>query len=86
MSQIIANKIEFPAAEILCYYTSIKEGNGCKAKKKVVLFPEISRVKMFYHSPARIVECVSVYIFSISKNKQESKEEKRICRQNRLKK
>ena len=57
-------------------------------------------MKIFYYSPARIVECVSEYIFLISKNKQakksktkqeykkakETKEEKRIFPENRLKK
>ena len=38
--------------------------------KQVVLLPEISWVKI---SPARIVECVSEYIFPISKNKKTSK-------------
>ena len=41
--------------------------------KKVVLFAAIDRVKDFCHSPARIVECVSEYIFLISKNKRKSK-------------
>ena len=41
--------------------------------KQVVLLPEISRVKI---SPARIVECVSEYIFPISKNKKTSKKKK----------
>ena len=54
--------------------------------------------KCFYHSPARIVKCVSEYIFLISKNKQaskkknkntkkpkETKEEKRVSPENRLK-
>ena len=56
----------------------------------------------FYHSPTRIVKCVSEYIFLISKNKQtnkqtnkqnkntkevnETKEEKRISPENRFKK
>ena len=44
-----------------------------QAKKgKIVLFPEIHRVSFFYHSPACIVECVSEYIFLISK-KQKNK-------------
>ena len=43
--------------------------------KQVVLLPEISRVKI---SPARIVECVSEYIFPISKNKKTSKKKTRI--------
>ena len=38
--------------------------------KKVVLFPEIDRVSFFYHSPACIVECVSEYIFLISKKQK----------------
>ena len=42
--------------------------------KKVVLFAAIGRVKDFYHSPAHIVECVSEYIFLISKNKRKSKQ------------
>ena len=49
-----------------------------------------------YHSPARIVECVSEYTFLISKNNKqtkqekkkakETKEEKRISLKNELKK
>ena len=38
--------------------------------KIVVLFPEIGRVKKFYHSLAHIVECVSEYIFLIPKKKK----------------
>ena len=42
-----------------------------QAKKgKIVLFPEIHRVSFFYHSPACIVECVSEYIFLISKKQK----------------
>ena len=43
------------------------------SQKRVVLFPETGRVKKFYYSPARIIECVSEYIFLISKNKQANK-------------
>ena len=70
----------------------------CKAKtKKVTLFPEIDRVKNFYHLTARIVECVlSEYAFLISRNKQtttkirtkkakQTKEENKISPENRLK-
>ena len=46
-------------------------------QKKVVLFPEIGRVKLFYHLPACIVECVLEYTFLISKNnKQTTKKHK----------
>ena len=38
----------------------------------------VCQVKFLHHSPACIVECVSEYIFLISK-KNESKEEKRIA-------
>ena len=38
-------------------------------QKKVALFPEIGEI-LFYHSPARIAECVSEYILLISKNRQ----------------
>ena len=34
--------------------------------KKVVLFSEIGRLKI-YHSPVRLIECVSEYKFLISK-------------------
>ena len=71
----------------------------CKAKtKKVTLFPEIDRMKNFYHLPARIVECVlSEYAFLISRNNKQTttkiktkkakqtKEEKKISPGNRLK-
>ena len=40
--------------------------------KKVALFPEIDRAKIFYHSPARIIECVSEYTFLISKNNKQT--------------
>ena len=58
-------------------------------------------MKKIYYSPARIVECVSEYIFLISEKKQEkkkakqskntkkakqTKEKKRISAENRLKK
>ena len=57
-------------------------------------------MKKIYYSPARIVECVSEYIFLTSKNKQakkakqskntkkakKTKEKKRISVENRLKK
>ena len=51
--------------------------------KKVALFPEIGRIKIFYHSPTRIVECASEYIFLISKkteqtNKQEDKKQTKL--------
>ena len=56
--------------------------------KRLVLFQEIGRVKNFYHSPARIVDCVSKYIFLILKTTtattvriqraKDSKEENRI--------
>ena len=46
---------------------------------KIVLFPEIGRVKIFYHSSALIVECVSEYIFLIKKknNKKQTKLKKK---------
>ena len=34
-------------------------------QKKKVKFPEIGGVKIFYHSPAGIAECLSEYIFLI---------------------
>ena len=55
------------------------------------MFPEIGRIKIFYHSPARIAEFVSEYIFLIFKKKQkkarrqkekETKEEKIISVEN----
>ena len=59
--------------------------------KKVILFLEIGRVKFFYHSSALTVECVSEYLFLISRNKQTSKknknttkEEKRMFPENRI--
>ena len=38
-------------------------------------------MKKFFHSPARIVECVSEYIFLISKNK--NKKQKRVQKKQR---
>ena len=49
-----------------------------EAKKKVVLFPEIGPVKIFYHSPARIVECVSEYIFNFKKKTRRQKMQKKL--------
>ena len=47
--------------------------------KKVVLSPDISQVKfIFYHLPARIVECVSQYIFLTLKKKETKRKEKKI--------
>ena len=43
--------------------------------KIVVLFPEIGRVKKFYHSLAHIVECVSEYIFLIPKEEEKKKQQ-----------
>ena len=43
--------------------------------KKVVLFAEIDRMKIFYHSPTQLVKCVSEYIFLIAKNKQAGKKQ-----------
>ena len=42
------------------------------------MFSEISRVKVFFHLPARIVECLLEYIFLFKKNthKQKVKETK----------
>ena len=49
-----------------------------RPKKKLVLFPEIGRVKFFYHSPARIAEYVSEYTFLSSKNnKTKNKNQKK---------
>ena len=46
-------------------------------KETVVFFPEIGQVKIFYHSPVRLIECVSEYTFLISKNNKQIKEEKK---------
>ena len=54
--------------------------------KKVVLFPEIDRVSFFYHSPACIVECVSEYIFLISKKQKNKAKQEDKKRQKKLKK
>ena len=53
----------------------MKEVKGW-SQKKVVLFPELRWVNIFYHSPARTVEFVSEYIHLISKKKQTSKKKK----------
>ena len=53
--------------------------------KKVVLFQEIGRVKKIFHSPARIVECVSEYIFLISKNKKKTKKSTKKAKEIRVK-
>ena len=37
-----------------------------RPNKKVAVFPEIGRVKIFNLLPTRIVECVSEYIFFVS--------------------
>ena len=44
--------------------------------KKVVLFPEIGRMKFFYRSPVRIVECTSEYTFLVSKNNEQTSKKK----------
>ena len=45
--------------------------------KKVVLFPEIGRMKFFYRSPVRIVECTSEYTFLVSKNNEQTSKKKK---------
>ena len=71
--------------------------DNIRSKKSKVFSRSWPGKKKFYHSPIRIVECVSIYTFLISKsNKQqkqqeskkpkETKEEKRISPENRLKK
>ena len=45
--------------------------------KKVVLYPEIGRVKFFYHSPARMVKCISKYIFKKNKKQKRKKKTKK---------
>ena len=62
-------------------------------QKKLVLFLEITQVKIFYHSPARIVECVfqkknkkKNKKARIEKKPKETKEEKRISSENQFKK
>ena len=56
--------------------------------KKVFLFPEINQVKKCYHSPARIIKCVSEYAFLISKNnnntnkKHKNQEKRKINKRN----
>ena len=53
--------------------------------KIVVLFPEIGRVKKFYHSLAHIVECVSEYIFLIPKEEEKKKKNNRNNNNNKSK-
>ena len=40
------------------------------------MFPEIGQVKIFYHSPALIVECVSEYTLQYTFQKQQTKKQK----------
>ena len=47
-------------------------------QKAVVLFPEICRVKIFLSLIRGIVECVSEYTFSISKNNKQTNKKNRI--------
>ena len=54
--------------------------------KKVALFPEIGRVKIFYHLPVRIVKYVSEYIFLVSKNTKTTKKTRIHKKQKKLKK
>ena len=46
--------------------------------KKIVLFPKIGRVKFFCYSPARIVGCVSEYIFFVLKNTNKKQKKKKL--------
>ena len=62
----------------------------CSKFKKVVLFPKIGWVNFFYHSPARIVKCISEYTFFIWRNikqtnKQTNKKQKNQKKQEKLK-
>ena len=48
-------------------------------KKKVVLFLEMNRVKIFfYHLPARKVKCVSEHFFFQKKKKHTNKKQKKL--------
>ena len=47
-------------------------------QKKVVLFPEIGRVKFFCHLPARMVGCVSEYIFIFCFKKHTNKKQNKV--------
>ena len=44
--------------------------------KKLVLFLEIGRVRIFYHSPTGIVDCISEYIFLLKKNTEKTRRQK----------
>ena len=49
--------------------------------KQKVLFPEIDWAEIFYHLPARNVECVPEYIFNFKTTtikKQEDKKQKKL--------
>ena len=67
---------------------SALKGFEVRPQKKVVLFPDF-QVNFFYHSPARIVECISQYIFLISKRKKskrikKTKKAKEIKEENKI--
>ena len=72
-----------PLENMICEHDVLWEGieyRVVRPKKKVVLFPEIFRGEIFYHSPARTVKFVSEYIYLMSKNKQAKKKQKRKTR------
>ena len=60
--------------------------NNKLGQKKVVLFPEIGRMKIFYHSPARLIECVSKYTVLIWKKQQTNSTNKKSINQKKQKK
>ena len=51
--------------------------------KKVVLFPEIGRVKFYLHLRDRIVKCVSKYIFFVSNKKKHAHKNAKETKENR---
>ena len=53
-----------------------KESKNKKKKKKIVLFPEVGRVEIFFTYPHTLVECVLEYIFFVSK--KHTKKQKKV--------
>ena len=63
----------------------LKEFRTFWGHKKVIWFPEIGRVKIFYQSPTGIIKCVSEYTFLIKKTTTTKKKQKKKTRRQKVK-
>ena len=69
-----------------CLYTDPGFKLRSKKKKKLSCFRKSAGWNFFHHLPARIVECVSEYVFFVSKKQKKKKKPQRNKKQKKLEK